>query len=92
MKFVVSNSGVTAEFEDGTTVTGTVLVGADGSSSQTRKLLAPDTYALNQLPMRGLGVVAPYPPAQVEGMLAIGANLLQAVHPKTHVFLWWSGQ
>lgn len=91
MNFVCSDSGVTAEFEDGTTATGTVLVGADGSSSQTRKLLAPDTYALNQLPMRGLCVLAPYPPAQVEAMLAIDPDLLQAVHPKTHVFLWWNG-
>jgi 2-polyprenyl-6-methoxyphenol hydroxylase-like FAD-dependent oxidoreductase len=81
---------VTAQFDDGTSATGTVLVGADGSASLTRKLIAPETHALVPLPIRGIGFCAVITPENMAPMLEIDPLLFQAVHPVTNDYLWWS--
>jgi 2-polyprenyl-6-methoxyphenol hydroxylase-like FAD-dependent oxidoreductase len=67
-----------------------VLVGADGSASLTRKLLAPETHALVPLPIRGFGFCAVITPENMEPILKIDPLLFQATHPITNDYMWWS--
>jgi 2-polyprenyl-6-methoxyphenol hydroxylase-like FAD-dependent oxidoreductase len=45
----------TAHFEDGSEVSGSVVVGVDGGTSRARRFLRPDAYRNQQLDVRVLG-------------------------------------
>jgi len=92
LSFTTTDEGVTVTFEDGTTATGSLVVGADGSASQTRRILAPEIHALKPLPIRAIGVGVNYTPEQMTPLLKLDPFLFQAIHPKTNDFLWWSGK
>ncbi|KAI9670081.1 MAG: hypothetical protein M1829_004808 [Trizodia sp. TS-e1964] len=84
------DSGVTVYFEDGSSATGSMLLGCDGSRSRMRKLLCPNTYQNTQLPCRLLGVSVPYPAEKGLKMRALDPFFLQAGDPKTDSFLYFS--
>ncbi|KAF8543670.1 hypothetical protein BDD12DRAFT_725665, partial [Trichophaea hybrida] len=90
LSITTTDEGVTVAFEDGTTATGTLVVGADGSASQTRRILAPETHALKPLPIHAIGAEVNYTPEQMAPMLKLDPLLFQAIHPETNDFLWWS--
>ncbi|KAL8704292.1 MAG: hypothetical protein Q9201_002546 [Fulgogasparrea decipioides] len=49
-------------FEDGTAVTGSIVIGAEGANSKVREyLLGPEEAALQQLPLLGIGAVESLP-------------------------------
>lgn len=52
-------SGVVAEFEDGTSARGDLLIGADGVNSTTRQLALPDSPQPDFTGMTGIGGFAP---------------------------------
>ncbi|KAL7938572.1 FAD/NAD(P)-binding domain-containing protein [Trichoderma chlorosporum] len=85
-----ASDGVTAIFADGSEAQGRMLVGAEGSNSQTRKFLVPDAYQTYLLPVKMIGASADFTPEQVAPLRNIDPLLFQGSHPTTGVFLWFS--
>ncbi|APA14382.1 hypothetical protein SS1G_11784 [Sclerotinia sclerotiorum 1980 UF-70] len=85
---------VTAQFSDGTESSATLIVGADGNNSVTRKCLfngGPD-YELTKLPVYCLGLVRPFTEEQITSVRAIDPLLFQGLDPETGTFMWYSLQ
>ncbi|MCJ1469833.1 hypothetical protein MMC07_008475 [Pseudocyphellaria aurata] len=91
-KISTDPNSITAHFSDHTTAKGTLLVGADGSRSSIRSLLAPTPdISLNQrLPVRLLGVSVVYPSSLALKMRALSPFFLQGGDPETNVYFWFS--
>lgn len=82
--------GVTAVFQDGERVVGRLLVGADGATSKTRRILCPDTGSLYQLPVRFMGGIIKLSPTEISPLRALDPLLFQGTHPDTNNFMWYS--
>lgn len=86
-----SEGEVEVKFADGATTKGSLLVGVDGSSSRTRRLLVGDDVGkLYQLPIRFMGVTVRLTAAQIKPLRDIDPLLFQGCHPDSGVFMWFS--
>lgn len=92
MNFEKTDNGVTTYFEDGTTASGTVLIGVEGGKSRTREVLCPDTFQLQPLAVRSTGLAVRFTPEQVAPLRAYDPLLFQGMHPETEDFLWFSSK
>ncbi|KHO02086.1 Aromatic-ring hydroxylase-like protein [Metarhizium album ARSEF 1941] len=84
------NRGVRAHFADGSSVEGSMVIGAEGTNSRTRKFLVPDNYRNHQLPVRFIGAAVDMTPEQVRPLRDIDPLLFQGCHPVTGHYLWVS--
>lgn len=92
VKFEKTENGVTAYFEDGTTASGTILIGAEGGNSRTRELLCPETFQLQPLGVRSTGLAVKFTPEQAAPLRAYDPLLFQGMHPETEDFMWYSSK
>ncbi|KAE8364681.1 hypothetical protein BDV27DRAFT_172200 [Aspergillus caelatus] len=81
---------VNLEFGDGSSVTGRMVVGAEGSRSAIRQLLRPDAYSNVLLPIRFTGVAVDLSPEDIKPLRSMDPLLFQGCHPETGAFFWFS--
>ncbi|KAI9882090.1 MAG: hypothetical protein M1823_006166, partial [Watsoniomyces obsoletus] len=84
------NQSVTATFSDGSSATGSLLIGCDGTRSRVRQIICPDHHRNTILPVRLLGVSVPYTGTQAGPIRALDPFFLQGGDPETDAFFWFS--
>lgn len=85
---------MTAQFSDGTKSSASLVVGADGNHSMTRRCLlkgGPEAE-LTRLPIYCIGIVRPFTEEQIASVRAIDPLLFQGLDPETGAFMWFSLQ
>jgi hypothetical protein len=89
--FKTTEHGVSVSFTDGTSASGSLLVGADSSGSKIRQLLLGDEAGkLKQLPARLLAVTVRLPEEKAKPLRDIDPVMFQGSHPDTGYYLWFS--
>lgn len=84
------DGGVKATFSDGTSETGSMIIGCDGANSAVRRILHPEDHQNDQLPVRLLGATVDYTESQISAIRKLDPFFLQGTDPNTDSYLWFS--
>ncbi|KAL5344044.1 hypothetical protein BJX70DRAFT_405221 [Aspergillus crustosus] len=85
-----SPDGVQLIFQNGDRVKGRIVIGVEGSRSIVRRVLRPDAYENQQLPIRFTGVAVDMTPSEIQPLRSMDPLLFQGCHPDTGTFFWFS--
>jgi 2-polyprenyl-6-methoxyphenol hydroxylase-like FAD-dependent oxidoreductase len=77
-------------FDNGSSVSGMMVVGVEGSRSTVRQVLRPDAYRNALLPIRFTGVAIDLSPEDIKPLRSMDPLLFQGCHPNTGAFFWFS--
>jgi 2-polyprenyl-6-methoxyphenol hydroxylase-like FAD-dependent oxidoreductase len=86
----VLDDGVVVTCKNGVKLRGSMLIGAEGSSSHSRRFLRPDACDLNQLPVQFCGASVEMTSAEISELQALDPLLFQGTVPGTNTFFWFS--
>ncbi|KAM0300741.1 hypothetical protein ACHAPM_006033 [Fusarium culmorum] len=90
LKEVMSTEeSVTATFEDGSSVTGCLLVACDGSHSRVRRALFPD-LSLHDIPVRMLGIKLELTPDQARPIRDLDPFFMHSTNSTNSIFVFMS--
>ncbi|KAJ4138450.1 hypothetical protein NW768_002284 [Fusarium equiseti] len=87
--FTSTDETTTAMFEDGTSVTGRLLVACDGSHSRVRRALFPE-FKLHNIPVRMLGVKLNLTPDQAKPVRDRDPFFMHSTHSTQNMFVFLS--
>ncbi|ETN42650.1 uncharacterized protein HMPREF1541_01807 [Cyphellophora europaea CBS 101466] len=89
--FTSTPNGVTVNFSDGTTASGSMLLAVDGKNSRVkRQLVGDEASRLSPLPVAFNGLTLRLSPDQMAPFRAIHPVLWQGCHPKSGFFVFFS--
>lgn len=91
VRLVFENGNGNDDNNDGSgRVTGKMVIGVEGSRSIVRRVLRPDAYSNEQLPIRFTGVAVDLTPAEVQPLRSMDPLLFQGCEPESGTFFWFS--
>ncbi|KAF5660695.1 zeaxanthin epoxidase chloroplastic [Fusarium circinatum] len=86
---VSTDDSVTASFEDGSSVTGSLLVACDGSHSRVRRSMFPE-WKLQDIPVRMLGIKMELSPPQIKPIRDLDPYFFHSTNSKNDSFVYFS--
>lgn len=86
-----TDDSVTASFEDGSSVTGSLLVACDGSHSRVRRSLFPE-WKLQDIPVRMLGIKMELSPLQIQPIRDLDPYFFHSTNSMNDTFIYFSGK
>ncbi|KAJ5489540.1 FAD-dependent monooxygenase, partial [Penicillium diatomitis] len=85
-----SSDSITAQFEDGSSYNGCLLIAADGARSRARQIMYPEHSQMNPLPVQLLGASTFYTAEELHGVHLIDPYIFQGSHPDSNIFFFFS--
>ncbi|KAK1961161.1 FAD binding domain-containing protein [Colletotrichum sublineola] len=90
VKYEERQNSVDVFFEDGSSVTGRILVACDGGPSRVRRQLLPDQHERYRIPVRLLGMKVSLPSDQIAPIRKLDPFFLQGTSSRNDTFLYLS--